>query len=419
MSHEKWLVTGLSITLMIILSLTTALTWISGWSHLAIATLLFFMFYPLAWLAYKGYQFWCVSIMQLTTFTQILREGEKNLRFKKQHKHNLLLELQKEISLLAHKNLDSNKQNITVQKLLIDILDVWSVPVCLFDHQLQLIYRNNAMNELLQQPMLIGTDAKDLGFHLDNNNLSHPFYDDKWQCQNIRYVQQGKDNWLFAAIDISQLLNKNQSTTQNNLIRVLGHELRNSLTPMSSMADTLLCSEVLNEAQTRKVLSRIQQRSDRLMTFIEQYSQLSQLPPAQPKWFDFSAILVEAKAMVEETCQVYFHGNNQCYGDANQVAQVLINVLKNAQEAATELICQVNITIYTVKNEQVIEITDNGPGFANLDNVLTPFYTTKTNGSGIGLSLCAEITRNHQGQVSVSNISDGGAKISMTWPTSI
>jgi two-component system nitrogen regulation sensor histidine kinase NtrY len=200
---------------------------------------------------------------------------------------------------------------------------------------------------------------------------------------------------------------------------VLGHELRNSLTPMSSMADTLLCSEVLNEAQTRKVLSRIQQRSDRLMTFIEQYSQLSQLPPAQPKWFDFSAILVEAKAMVDETCQVYFQGNNQCYGDVNQLAQVLINILKNAQEASTESKCLVNITIYSVKNEQVIEITDNGPGFANLDNVLTPFYTTKTNGSGIGLSLCAQITRNHQGQVSVSNISDGGARISMTWPTPI
>jgi two-component system nitrogen regulation sensor histidine kinase NtrY len=419
MSHEKWLVSGLSITVMIILSLTTALTWTLGWSHLAIATLLFFMFYPLAWLAYKGYQFWCVSIRQLTTFTHVLREGEQNLRFKKQHKHNLLLELQKEISLLAHKNVDKNKQNILVEKLLIDIFDVWSVPVCLFDHQLQLTYRNTAMNELLQQPMIIGTVAKDLGFHLNENILSHPIYDDKWQCQNIRYVQQGKDNWLFAAVDISQLLNKNQSTTQNNLIRVLGHELRNSLTPMSSMADTLLCSEVLNEAQTRKVLSRIQQRSDRLMTFIEQYSQLSQLPPAQPKWFDFSAILVEAKAMVDETCQVHFQGNNQCYGDANQVAQVLINVLKNAQEASTDSNCRVNITIYSVKNEQVIEITDNGPGFANLDNVLTPFYTTKPHGSGIGLSLCEEITRNHKGRVSVSNISDSGARISMTWPTSI
>jgi nitrogen fixation/metabolism regulation signal transduction histidine kinase len=418
MSHEKWLVSGLSLTVIIILSLMAALTWSLGWSVLSIATLLFLMLYPLAWLAWKAHQFWCISIMQLTTFTQVLREGEQSLRFKKQNKHNLLLELQKEIGSLAYDNSHKNDKNQRVETLLRNILDAWSVPVCVFDHQLQLSYRNNAMNELLQQPMLIGSHAKDLGFHVDENNFSHPLYDDKWQCQSIRYVQQGKDNWLFTAIDISQLLNKNQSTTQNNLIRVLGHELRNSLTPMSSMADTLLCSEVLNEAQTRKVLSRIRQRSDRLMTFIEQYSQLSQLPPAQAEWFDFSEILVEAKAMINENCNVQFQGNNQCYGDANQVAQVLINVLKNAQEASTEKHCQINITLYSVKNEQVIDITDNGPGFANLDNVLTPFYTTKPHGSGIGLSLCAEITRNHHGQLSVSNIGDGGAKISMTWPTS-
>ena len=415
MSHEKWLVSSLSIIVIAILSLTAALTWSLGWSNLAIATLLFFLCYPLAWSAWKGFQFWCLSIMQLTTFTHVLREGEKNLRFKKQNKHNLLLALQKEISLLAHEGADKNEQNQTVENLLSNILDAWPAPVCLFDSQLKLVYRNNAMNDLLQQPMLIGTCANDLGFQLDNSNLSHPIYDNKWQSQTLRYESQGKSNWLFTAIDISQLLNKNQSTTQNNLIRVLGHELRNSLTPMSSMADTLLCSEVLDEAQTRKVLSRIQQRSERLMTFIEQYSQLSQLPPAQPKWFDFSEILVEAKAMVNENCQVKFHGNNHCYGDVNQVAQVLINVLKNAQEACSESICQVIITIYSVKNEQVIEITDNGPGFANLDNVLTPFYTTKTHGSGIGLSLCAEICRNHKGQLEVSNIIEGGARITMTW----
>tara|TARA_R110000803_G_scaffold44343_2_gene93872 strand:- start:10497 stop:11756 length:1260 start_codon:yes stop_codon:yes gene_type:complete len=416
MSHEKWLIAGLSLTAVIILLLTAALTWSLGWSHLAIVTLLFFLCYPLAWIARTVYRFWCLNIMQLTTYTQVLREGEQNLRFKKQHKNNLLRELQKEINLLAQQNHNKNEKNQTLETLLRNILDTWSVPVCLFDHQLQLTYRNNAMNELLQQPMLVGTSAESLGFMRNNNQFSHPIYDEKWQCQSIRYSQQGKDNWLFTAIDISQLLNKNQSTIQNNLIRVLGHELRNSLTPMSSMADTLLSSEVLNETQTRKVLSRIQQRSDRLMTFIEQYSQLSQLPPAQAKWFDFSALIIEAKAMVSQSSQVHFKGNNQCYGDINQVAQVLINILKNAEEAVTEKNCQVNITLYSIKNEQVIEVSDNGPGFANLANVLTPFYTTKPRGSGIGLSLCAEICRNHQGQLSVSNTTNAGAKIVMSWP---
>jgi signal transduction histidine kinase len=417
MSHEKWLVSGLSITVIIILSLTAALTSSLGWSNIAVTTLLFVIFYPLAWLAWKCYQFWCLSIMQLTTFTQVLREGDQSLRFKKQHKNNLLLELQKEISQLANENSDKSLQNQSIENLLSNILDMWSVPVCLFDHKLQLSYRNNAMNDFLQQPMLIGASSKDLGFYVDENRLSHDLFTDEWQCQSIRYVQKGENSWLFTAVDISKILHKNQNTIQNNLIRVLGHELRNSLTPMSSMADTLLCSDKLDEAQTRKVLFRIQQRSNRLMAFIEQYSKLSQLPPSQPIWFDFSEILLEAKSMISEGCQVKFQGNNKCYGDPNQVVQILINIFKNAQEACLEKNCEVNLSLYSVKNEQVIEITDNGPGFANLNNVLTPFYTTKVHGSGIGLSLCAEITRNHGGQLEVSNMTNGGARVTMTWST--
>ncbi len=418
MSHEKWLISVLSVTVVVILSLTAALVWSLAWSYLAIATLIFFLLYPLVWVAWRGYQFWRLSIMQLTTYTQILREGEHNLRFKRQNKNNLLLELQKEISFLAHDSTEAKDQNQNITSLLCNILDTWSVPVCLFNEHFQLSYRNNAISELLQQPMLLGSAGKDLGFDINEHHITHPLFDEQWQCQSMRYVQKNKNNWLFSAVDISKVLHKNQNTIQNNLIRVLGHELRNSLTPMSSMADTLLCSEVLDEAQTRKVLSRIQQRSNRLMAFIEQYSQLSQLPPPQPKWFDFSDLLIEAKAMVNEQCQVTFQGNNQCYGDANQVAQILINLLKNAQEACNKKVCKISIKIYSLNNEQVIELHDNGPGFANLDNVLTPFYTTKTHGSGIGLSLCAEITRNHQGQLEVSNNACGGAKIVMTWPIS-
>ena len=76
----------------------------------------------------------------------------------------------------------------------------------------------------------------------------------------------------------------------------------------------------------------------------------------------------------------------------------------------------VHINTYYQQNRQVIEVTDNGPGFGNLDNVMTPFYTTKKDGSGVGLPLCAEIVRNHGGQFSVANQQEGGAMITMSWP---
>ncbi len=416
MSHENWLKSGLTLIIVLILGLVSALTWSIGWDLLQISSLIFVLLYPLIWLAWRCNQFWHDAIMQLTTYTQILKEGEYNLRYKKQHQNNLLLGLQQEISALAKNNQNKNMQDLTVETLLSRILDSWPVPVCLFDHNLKLTYRNAAMNEQLQQPMLSGTTSSDLGFKLDNSNFSHVLFDDNWQCQSISYLYNNEKHWLFSALDISKLLHQNQNTTQQNLIRVLGHELRNSLTPMASMADTLLNNDNLDEAQTRLVLDRIRKRSNRLLDFINQYSQLTHLPPAKSKWFDFTEIYTEAKSMITKDCQFDFQGSNQCFGDEGQVSQILINLFKNAQEACLETQCKINIKIFYNQNEQTIEIADNGPGFANLDNVLTPFYTTKSTGSGIGLSLCAGIARNHDGQLKVVNQQKNGAKVIISWP---
>ena len=327
MSHEKWLITGLSITVLVILSLTAALTASLHWSLLAISTLLFVVMHPLIWLAWRCYWFWCQNIMQLTTYTQMLKEGEQNLRLKKCHQDNLLVELQNEIETLATVKLSQESQGQSLSHILSGLLDSWSVPVCLFDQQLKLTYRNNAMNEQLQQPMLLGSVATELGFTLQDGQLSHPKFAQNWQCQSINYLHDNAKNWLFSALDISQLLHKNQTITQQNLIRVLGHELRNSLTPMSSMTDTLLSSEQLDEQRTRLVLTRIHQRSERLLSFVGEYSKLAQLPPPKMKWFNIHEVLAEATSMIDENnCDIYFKGNEQCYGDAEQIVQVMINV---------------------------------------------------------------------------------------------
>jgi signal transduction histidine kinase len=423
LSHEQWLFFGLASTLLVILALVTALTYSIGWSKLAIATLIFFLSYPLIWLAWRSYHFWRQAIMHLTTYTQVIREGETNLRFKVQHPDNLLAELQQEISALAIGNAHKVQQNQTLENVLSHILDSWPIPVCLFDENNQLSYRNIAMKEKILQPMLIGAAAEDLGFVMNNGNLSHSQFNQQWQCQSISYLFQQKKCHIFSALDISQPLHQQQNITQQNLIRVLAHELRNSLTPMASMADTLLCNDSFNEDQVRLVLSRIRQRSNRLLSFIEEYSQLSHLPAPQSSWFNFDDLLDEAKAMITEPCTIHYQGNNQCFADPQQMAQILINIFKNAQEACQEEQCIIEVSLYYrqenaqghQQTKQIIEITDNGPGFANLDNALTPFYTTKSHGSGIGLSLCAEITRNHGGEFVLENI-DNGAKITMSWP---
>lgn len=415
-SHEQWLSFGLACTVLTILTLTASLTHTMGWSKLATLTLLFFLAYPLIWLAWRSYSFWRQAIMQLTTYTQIIREGETNLRFKVQNPNNLLAGLQQEISDLAQGNVDRLQQHQTLENVLSHILDSWPIPVCLFDENNQLSYRNIAMKEKIQQPMLIGANAEDLGFVIKNDNLTHSQFNQQWQCQSVSYTFQEKRCHIFSALDISQPLHQQQSITQQNLIRVLAHEIRNSLTPMASMADTLLSNEGFKEDQVHMVLSRIKQRSNRLLSFIEQYSQLSHLPKPTLGWFDFKEVVAEAKAMITKPCNITFQGSNQCFGDEQQMAQILINIFKNAQEACDKEQSEITVSSYYQQGKQIIELIDNGPGFANLENALTPFYTTKSHGSGIGLSLCAEISRNHGGELLLANVAEGGARITMTWP---
>ena len=415
-SHEQWLGFGLVCTVITLLSLVASLTHSFGWSTLATTTLIFFLAYPIIWLAWCCYSFWRQAIMQLTTYTQIIREGETNLRFKRQNPNNLLAALQQEISSLAQGNVERLQQNQTLENVLSHILDSWPIPVCLFDENNRLSYRNIAMKEKIQQPMLIGASAEDLGFTIENDNFTHSQFNQQWQCQSVSYTFQKKRCHIFSALDISQPLHQQKSITQQNLIRVLAHELRNSLTPMASMADTLLSNDGFNEDQVRMVLSRIKQRSDRLLSFIEQYSQLSQLPQPKLHWFDFTEVVAEAKAMITAPCSIIFQGNNQCFGDEQQMAQILINLFKNAQEACDKEQSEISLSCFYQQGKQVIELLDNGPGFANLENALTPFYTTKAHGSGIGLSLCAEISRNHGGELLLANKEEGGAQITMIWP---
>ena len=115
-SHEQWLGFGLVFTVISLLSLVASLTHSSGWSILASTTLIFFIAYPIIWIAWRCYSFWRQAIMQLTTYTQIIREGETNLRFKRQNPNNLLAALQQEISSLAQGNVERLQQKPNIRK---------------------------------------------------------------------------------------------------------------------------------------------------------------------------------------------------------------------------------------------------------------------------------------------------------------
>ena len=92
--------------------------------------------------------------------------------------------------------------------MLSHILDSWPIPVCLFDEHNRLNYRNIAMKEKIQQPMLIGASAEDLGFIIENDNFTHRQFNQQWQCQSVSYTFQEKRCHIFSALDISQPLHQ-------------------------------------------------------------------------------------------------------------------------------------------------------------------------------------------------------------------
>ncbi|WDE00389.1 sensor histidine kinase [Thalassomonas actiniarum] len=418
MTRESKVISALVLVCAVILSLLTALLYSLNWSHLGVFTLLFIVLYPLIWFSWRVWRFWSLPLMQLTSYTQMLKEGEHRQQLLAAGKNELFSELLSEIESLAEVKSREQQQLVTVEQLVSQIMDSWHLPVCLFNDKKTLLYSNNAANTLIQQPVLQGRPGEEMGFCWQQDGIGHPAFAAGWEVNTIEYHQQGQSYWLFSALNISDSLNQAEITSQKNIVRVLSHELRNSLTPMASMADTLLSSEQFSPPQVRMVLERILQRSQRLLGFIQQYARLNQLPPVNCSWFDFTSILDEARGMLEEQVQVNYLGEALCYGDAGQLSQLLINLLKNAVEAKSQQSDEdpvIDISLYHENNQQFLTVKDNGPGFANLDNVLTPFYTTKSGGSGIGLALCAQIIRLHGGELIPQN-GENGAVVRISLP---
>ena len=418
MTRESKLVIGLAINSLIILLLCITLGISLDWSLLAIATTSFLTLFVLSYISIKIFKLWQTSLMDLTCYTQLLAEGVGNIAPKSSSGDGLISQLQLEIAQLAKTN--HSTQSPSSLLMLSSMMDSLPIAICIFDQQWRLSYRNPAMYQQLKLPLLIGSHATDSGFRLNKDSppLSHQYFDGNWQVECVSYHDNGQQQWLYTAINISRSLQQHESIIQQNLIRVFSHELRNSLTPMASMTDTLLCSDHLDQEQARLVLGRIHKRSSHLLEFIGRYADLSQLSEPNLAWFDIGNLIDEAATVLADSSKINIKGESQCFGDIAQLSMVFTNLFTNAQQAHAQSALTIEVVVYRQEQQQFVDVIDNGCGFANLENALTPFYSTKSNGSGIGLSLCREIIHQHGGELTVNNNSPAsGAIISMNWPT--
>lgn len=241
------------------------------------------------------------------------------------------------------------------------------------------------------------------------------------------FSTQGKEQRLISLKNIHSVLERNEMEAWQKLIRVLTHEIMNSITPIISLSETLSEREVSAHLEDKEysvmlqAMLTIHRRSKGLLEFVENYRRLTRIPtPVLSKVFVAELFMDLKKLFPEE----YIHfetpaSDLHLYVDRTQIEQVLINLLKNACEACdrrTEK--EIKIKIVSTTINKAITISDNGEGILPdvMDKIFVPFFTTKTSGSGIGLSLCKQIMTLHDGSINVKSESGKGSCFILTFP---
>ena len=246
-----------------------------------------------------------------------------------------------------------------------------------------------------------------------------------WEVRPSEVRLEGVPHRLVVMTDVQHALRAEERQAWQRLVRVLGHEINNSLGPISSIAETLRTG--LSQPQRRtdleedleRGLAVIERRAAALARFMQSYARLVRLPPPRIGTVDVAA-WVQRTADLETRAKVDVRPGPALSipGDSDQLDQMLINLVHNAVEASAETGGGVRASWAVTAGTVLIVVEDDGPGVSDTSNLFTPFFTTKPSGSGIGLVLARQIAEAHGGSLVVRNRKTGrGAEAVITLPT--
>jgi nitrogen fixation/metabolism regulation signal transduction histidine kinase len=306
-------------------------------------------------------------------------------------------------------------QNIFLVYRLIEQLDS---PILVFNQHPQLTYANAAFNKLFPQPWQIFRHSSPalLGFEFIENNwrFKDKKQDSKWQIRHSEFIDHGQTHQLMIFINIESALRQSQLSAWQQLIRVLGHEIHNSLTPVSALAQGL--SLKAEGDREKQALTVITERCQHLQDFVSRYASITKPFHLNCQMLEVSNIAKRMQGLLKDVNLVVECNAKRFWADPAFIEQVLLNIIKNADEAS-EPEEKIKLIFSETANTSLIEIIDNGHGFANMDNLFVPLYSTKQNGQGIGLSFCRNIIEHHKGTMKLVNNDNGpGVTVSIILP---
>jgi signal transduction histidine kinase len=235
----------------------------------------------------------------------------------------------------------------------------------------------------------------------------------RWEVRRSTFRQGGRPHQLVMLTDLSKTLREEERQAWQRLVRVLSHEINNSLAPIKSIAGSLQTLLERNgdahgsEDDLRKGLGVIANRSEALGRFMAAYARLAKLP--RPRFAPVSVdAWVRRVAALETRCAVRVEPGPDVtvQADQDQLDQLLINLVSNAVDAAAETNGGVRVTWLNAGPQVEVRVEDEGVGLHETPNLFVPFFTTKTGGTGIGLVLSRQIAEAHGGTVTLENRKD-------------
>jgi nitrogen fixation/metabolism regulation signal transduction histidine kinase len=358
-------------------------------------------------------------LQTLSNLLAALREGDFSIRARDASPNDALGEAMMEVNYLGQVLREQRLGALEATALLRTVMAEIEVAVFAFDYEQKLRLVNRAGERLLAQPAerVTGRSAAELGLadclvgdSLRTLQMSFPGGVARWEVRRTTFRERGVPHQLLVLSDLSRALREEERQAWQRLVRVLGHELNNSLAPIKSIAGSLE-NIVGREPQPpdwkedmQRGLGVISSRAASLSRFMDAYSKLARLPLPRLQPLSVSA-LVKRVVRLETRINILLTPGPEITirADGDQLEQLLINLVRNAVDAAMETGGGVQVSWR--KSNGVIELSveDEGPGLSNTSNLFVPFFTTKPGGSGIGLVLSRQIAEAHSGTLTLEN----------------
>ena len=355
-----------------------------------------------------------------------LREGDYSIRARGASHEDALGEVIIEVNALGETLREQRLGAMEATTLLRTVMAEIDVAVFAFDNENKLRLVNRAGERLLAQPAarLLGRTAEELGLaeFLQGGQddeprtlqVNFPGGSGRWGARRSAFRERGVPHQLLVLADLSRTLREEELKAWQRIVRVIGHELNNSLAPIKSLAGSLaklIAREPRPEDwqdDAQRGLDVISSRAEALSRFMAAYARLARLPPPRLAPVDVGD-LVRRVAKLESRMQVRLSpgADAVAQADADQLEQLLINLLRNGVDASLETGGSVEVGWQRNGSYLDVFVRDEGPGLAETANLFVPFFTTKPGGTGVGLVLSRQIAEAHGGTLTLENRANG------------